>query len=243
MISKAHNCIFVHIPKNAGQSIEHVFLVLNSLTWKTRAGLLLRPNNDPAAGPPRLAHLRARDYVRCGHVSQADFKRYYKFAIVRNPWERMVSFYKYLGEPKTESFNDFVINTFPRLWEEKYWFVCPQTDYVYDEQSKLLVDFVGRFERLQADFAIVCEKLGLSPMQVPFVNKSKERGFVGKLRRIFGAVGAATAPKRKYQEYYSKQTQDLVAEKYAADIANFGYRFSPVEESAPEFTGKAALAR
>ena len=243
MISKAHNCIFVHIPKNAGQSIEHVFLGLNNLTWKTRAPLLLRPNSDPAAGPPRLAHLRARDYVRCGHVSQADYDRFFKFGIVRNPWERMVSFYKYMGEPKTESFNEFVLNSFPRFWKDKYWFVCPQTDYVYDEQSKLLVDFVGRFEQLQPDFGIVCQKLGLPPIQVPFVNKSKERGLLGKLRRMFGAVGAATEPKRKYQDYYNEETQNFVAEKYAPDIANFGYKFSPAVEPAPQSTAEPALAR
>jgi hypothetical protein len=243
MISKAHNCIFVHIPKNAGQSVEHVFLRLNNLTWKTRAPLLLRANDDPAKGPPRLAHLRARDYVRCGHVTQEEFARYFKFAIVRNPWERMVSFYKYMGDPKTETFKDFLTNSFPQLWKDKYWFVCPQTEYVYDEQSNLLVDFVGRFERLQADFMIVCEKLGLPPTEVPFVNKSKERGLVGKIRRMFGAVGAATEPKRKYQEYYDQETVDFVAEKYATDIRNFSYQFSRAVASAPLSAAEPSLVR
>ena len=66
MISHRHRCVFVHIPKVAGQSIEHVFLGWNGLNWKGRAPLLLRPNEDPRKGPPRLAHLRAQDYVPDG---------------------------------------------------------------------------------------------------------------------------------------------------------------------------------
>ena len=71
----------------------------------------------------------------------------------------------------------------------------------------------------------------------------KQRGVIGKLRRMFGAVGAATEPKRKYQDYYNEETQEFVAEKYAADIANFDYKFSPVVEAAPHSAAEPALAR
>jgi hypothetical protein len=44
MISYKRKCVFVHIPKCAGQSIESVFDNDAGLTWENRAPFLLRPN-------------------------------------------------------------------------------------------------------------------------------------------------------------------------------------------------------
>src|SRR5437764_11835271 len=97
MISHKYRTIFVHIPKTGGQSVENVFLTLHGLTWETREPLLLRPNSDRNLGPSQLAHLRAKEYVACGHIDQENFDSYFKFAFVRNPWERIVSGYHYYG--------------------------------------------------------------------------------------------------------------------------------------------------
>ena len=70
MLTHQHKTVFVHIPKNAGQSIETVFLDVLGLTWESRAPLLLRPNDIPELGPRRLAHLAASEYVSCGHMTQ-----------------------------------------------------------------------------------------------------------------------------------------------------------------------------
>jgi hypothetical protein len=57
MISHKRKCVFVHIPKCAGQSIESVFVNDAGLTWEDRAPLLLRPNANNRVGLPFLAHL------------------------------------------------------------------------------------------------------------------------------------------------------------------------------------------
>jgi hypothetical protein len=227
MISHQHRCIFIHVPKNAGQSIEHVFLKWAGLTWKTRAPLLLRPSADPAEGPPRLAHLKACDYVRCGHLSSQQFKSYFKFSFVRNPWDRMVSFYKYLGIPERQTFKEFLTGQFQNeLWPSKYWFVCPQHEYVCDSQGRLMVDFLGRFETLQADFNSVCEKLGVPHTPVPHVNKSKlRRGLRGFLRKIL----PRTAPEALgtpfgNADYYDEECVEIVHRLYHRDVELFGYR-------------------
>jgi hypothetical protein len=77
MLCHHDRCIFVHVPKTAGQSIEHVFLDRVGLTWETRAPLLLRPNDQPRLGPPRLAHLKAREYVACKYVTPEQFAGYF----------------------------------------------------------------------------------------------------------------------------------------------------------------------
>lgn len=91
MISRKHRVIFVRIPKTAGQSIGQTFLDDLGLGWDQRGALLLRPNADPAKGPTALAHLYADEHVRLGHVGQAEFDSYYKFAAVRNPYGRLLS--------------------------------------------------------------------------------------------------------------------------------------------------------
>jgi len=63
LISHHDKCLFVHVPKCAGQSVEMFFLDRIGLDWERRAPLLLRPNDVPALGPPRLAHLKAAEYV------------------------------------------------------------------------------------------------------------------------------------------------------------------------------------
>ena len=174
MISHHHKCIFIHIAKNAGQSVEHVFLELLGLGWETRAPLLLRYNDRPELGPPRLAHLKANEYVRYRYLTQDMFDQYFKFAFVRNPWSRTVSIYKYLGYNKKIDFKSFLLGPYKgKIFEEMRWFVGPQTDFIYRADGKLIVDCVGRFEDLQSGFDSVCKKIGIPSTYLPHINESK----------------------------------------------------------------------
>jgi len=237
MISHAHRCVFVHVPKTAGQSIEHVFLDLLGLSWRQRAPLLLRYNARPELGPPRLAHLRAADYVRCGHLSESQFAGYFKFSFVRNPWDRAVSFYKYIGRPAECSFKRFALERLPNaLWRSMYWFVRPQAEFLYDEGG-LVVDFVGRFENLQSDFREVCSRLGLPESRLPVVNRSD--GTQQKLMatgqdllkavdpssRAFGNFrGRPISRFGRFEDYYDDEAWQAIAELYRSDVDAFGYR-------------------
>ncbi len=230
MISHHHKCIFIHIPKNAGQSIEHAFLNLLDLDWNTRAPLLLRYNEQPELGPPRLAHLRAHEYIKYKYISQEIFDQYYKFSFVRNPWSRMISFYKYLGFEKKSSFNDFVQNDFrKKLFKEKYWFIRPQHEFIYHE-GRLLVDFVGKFESLQEDFNILCEAIGLEPTSIPHVNKSEtpiKTNLINPLK-IFSRnknSDKVDQTRKSYQEYYDHNSVEIIEELYGKDIDLFDYQF------------------
>ena len=83
VISHEHSAIFVHIPKTAGQSVETVFLKKLGLSWKQRAPLLLRRNDDGSRGPQRLAHLYAWEYVKYGYCTRQVFEACSTFSIVR----------------------------------------------------------------------------------------------------------------------------------------------------------------
>ena len=101
---------------------------------------------------------------------------------------------------KNKSFKDFV----------KAFLNCKEGDITHRfSYLKLLnpidkINFIGRFENLQEDFDIVCDKIGVPKQQLPQENKTNHK---------------------HYAEYYDDETRQIVAEKYAKDIEYFGYKF------------------
>ncbi|MCK4709668.1 MAG: sulfotransferase family 2 domain-containing protein [Gammaproteobacteria bacterium] len=227
MICEEYKCIFVHIPKVAGQSVEHFFLNKLGLSWDTEKDQLYLINNkDPAKGTEKLAHLAASEYVSCGHISQQMFDDYYKFSFVRNPWARIVSEYRYRNYLRYKSFKDFVINKMPPPgFDDKYRHVMPQYDMLYDENGKCLVDFVGRFESLQQDFDKVCDHLSFEDSKLPYVNSSEKKSRIlrRKIKNLIYRNGESD--KKHYTEFYDNETIDAVSEYYKNDIETFKYTY------------------
>jgi hypothetical protein len=227
MICRDYNCLFVHIPKTGGQSIEQFFMDLLHLDWdKDRTALNLQRNDDPARGTEKLAHLSAAEYVDCGYVSREEYSGFFKFSFVRNPWSRILSEYRYRNYFHHLSFRDFVLNKMPKPgWDDKYRHVMPQYDMLYDQQGNLLVDFVGRFETLQQDFDRVCEHLGITDSLLPHRNPSdkKSRDLKRKIRNYLYMNGENQ--RRGVAEFYDDETRAAVAEYYRRDIKTFGFEF------------------
>ena len=219
MICHHYKCIFVHIPKTAGQSIEYVFLSLLGLSWDTRSPLLLRPNENKKLGPPRLAHLKANEYLKYKYISQDLFDAYFKFAFVRNPWSRVVSFYNYRRYYRLFSFRSFVRNHLKKIRDKDHWFFAPQCEFVHDQNGQQLVDFIGKFENLQNDFDLVCNRLDLGTITLPHINKPKKTNLIFKIFNI------GDDKKCHYSEYYDDETRYIVEEAYRADIVKFNYSF------------------
>lgn len=240
MICDEYRCLFVHVPKTAGMSIEHVFLRLVGLTWETRAPLLLRRNDDPELGPPRLAHLTAGEYVALGHLTAERFESYFKFSFVRNPWDRIVSEYKYRGYPVKIDFKTYLFKHLPAPgWTDSYRHIIPQYDFLYDGEGKLLVDFVGRYERLQADFDEVCARADIPPTPLPRVNRSLEDARPNTLRELRKRLRRAIWSRERshtfphYSEYYDGESREFVATLFKKDVETFNYAFGPVRPATP----------
>jgi len=139
MISMFPKTLFVHIPKCGGQSIETAFLQDLHLCFARHKKLLLclpRPETPERwPGPPRLAHLRARDYVGLDYVSKEFYSMMFSFAVVRDPFQRIYSHWKYefQGELDFEGF----VHGIPALCEQRHWFFLSQWEYVSDEHDSL----------------------------------------------------------------------------------------------------------
>ena len=231
MISKKHKCVFLHVPKTAGQSVERVFLRLNGLTWENRAPLLLKKNVGIEGAPERLSHLTAPQYVDLGFMQQDEFDSFYKFAFVRNPWDRVYSMYKYLNYKPFMSFDQFV-ERLP-IWQRKNpMFFGNQVDYV-SIKGKNIANRLGRFETLQDDFNLVCQDLGLPLTELPHINKvqqPKRKKLIKEVLQqpmlLLYAMSKTSEPMAKnYMAAYSESSKSFVRAFYKADIETFNYTF------------------
>jgi len=227
VICHEYNCLFVHIPKAAGQSVEEFFMHRLGLDWNAgREAVLLGDNTDRARGTEKLAHLSAREYVEGRWLSPEDFAALFRFTFVRNPWDRIVSEYRYRNYFHHRSFRHFVLHGLPRPdWGDQYRHIMSQFDMLHDSSGRLLVDFVGRFETLQADFDRVCDRLGLKDSRLPHRNPSDKKSRNAKrwLRNL--AFFNGESGKRHYTEFYDRETRAAVERRYERDIETFGYRF------------------
>lgn len=225
MISHKHKVIFVHIPKCGGQSIETLFLDDLGLTWQSRLPLLLFPNTAPRVGPPVLSHLLASEYVRFGYVSDEIFNSYFKFAYVRNPFSRVVSTFNYKEKmirltkrmkDYPHTLEDFVTNwlpkefnhkpvyeTYPHKYPGNYYFLRPQSDFVYGEDGKPMVDVTYQLEGIKENHKEILGYLHNDKIRLRHVNAPETRA----------ATVADLTPKM----------QQIIVDLYKDDFANFGY--------------------
>lgn len=228
MISHTHKVIFVHVPKVAGQSIEHMFLQVLGLDWEHRESLLLRKKQDYEFGPERLAHLTAKQYVGLGYIDQESFDNYFKFSFVRNPYQRAFSFYNFLGYARIISFRTFVKKVLPEKLKEDDFFFRSQYDYLYDNEGILLVDYVGRLEQIKSDIQTVMNRIGLEHVSLPHVNKSKGEwkralGLLVKNPSLAGNI-SFNNNKKSFDEQFDAELKSLVADLYAQDFEAFNYK-------------------
>lgn len=243
MICNEYKCLFVHIPKTAGQSIEQVFVDLLGLSWKRRSKLLLLENKNPLKGPPRLAHLTAQEYITHHYIEPNLFNSYYKFSFVRNPWSRLVSEYKYRYVDLYD-FKTFVFNYFPKsnddfydIGLDYYRHVLPQYDFIFDSKGKQLVDFIGKFENLQADFEYICKQIKVEAIELPHRNKKNnyKKNIPKLLKKTLKQLNitpnflmsdlSSSNYKKHYIEYYDDETKEFVNHLYSKDIKAFNYQF------------------
>lgn len=240
MLSHKHKCIFIHIPKTAGMSIERAFIDSLALSFSNGQcpPLLLSYNNNKEVGPRSLAHLLPRDYVRYSYCSEELFTTYFKFTFIRNPWERIVSIYKYFQYHRILTFEKFLIEIFPSLEETHKYFILPQTSYIFDSQGNQLVDFIGRFENLQEDFQKIKQRLCPPLADLPHINKTRRShnwysrwnmrfvlNEVLKRPSLIRNIHLFTPVETPYQNYYTPLARNFVYEYYCSDIEKFNYTF------------------
>ena len=155
MISYKHRCIFVHIPKSGGSSINHQFLPIK-VERKHLVGNYKSRFQPMEWG---LQHLRA-SYI-LGEVGYDIFDKFFKFSFVRNPWDKLVSQYFYTKSPQRHALREWIGITIDSTFDEYIEKVCNanplvlqhphwarQYEFLYDTQGNQMVNFIGKFENI-----------------------------------------------------------------------------------------------
>lgn len=232
MVSHKHKCIFVHVPKVAGISIEQLFLEDLDLTFQNRMPLLLGISTNKNLGPPRVSHLTASEYVSQHYVSQNIYDSYFTFGFVRNPFKRTFSYYKYLGYNKLMSFEVFVNKYLKLLLEDPslYYFMQPMYNYLYID-GKLAVDKVGKLESINEDIKFVFNNSSLKERELPHANQSEKLTFKAHVKltsRIINKFPSVLTnlnfSKSNSKYHLSDSMRKTIVELYEIDFDTFNYK-------------------
>lgn len=208
------------------------FLNALGLTWEDRSSLLLMRNKDPRQGPPFLSHLTYSDYLRYGYISEQEMNAFHVFSVVRNPFKRIESFYRFLGFDCAISFEYFVRRIVPAHINPEhpcYYFFRPQVEFLSDSNGNIAVSNCLKLE----DKGKLTEHLKtLGIYQLPHVNRSINRGRIrrGFVRFKYGIRGVYD-PQFIYGEKIQWTTAlvDMITQIYAADFSAFDYDLLPEE--------------
>ncbi len=184
---KYNNFIFIHINKTGGTSIAK------------------------AIGLPTIRHLPVKKVIDI--VGQKEFEEAFKFTAIRNPWDKVVSQYKYrVNTNQTAmksnpiSFKNWVVKTYGE--QDEYYLDKPkmfaaQSDWLKDYNNQLPNFEIIRFESLHADFQKIAKQIGVK----------------SKLRHL------NATQKDVYTDYYDEKTKSIIEDWYKEDIERFGYKY------------------
>ncbi len=181
------NYVFIHINKTGGSSIEKAF---------------------------SIKHEHKTSIEKRDELGDILWERKFRFSIVRNPWDKVVSHYHYRVMTKQTGLgsNSVDFETWVRLaYEEKNPAYCdnpkmfmPQLDWLTDCDGNMLVNHVGKFEELEEEFNIIRRKIKMGQCKLPHVKKS-ERG--------------------DYRKYYKDQSAQIISTYFRKDIEYFEYEY------------------
>jgi Sulfotransferase family len=205
MVSNKYRFAYCGVPKVATKSIR---------------GALRAPEIGAFSVNRRLAELAA---------DGSPYQSYYKFSFIRNPWSRVVSCYrdkiqilrptaigklsilaKHPGLSPGLPFDAFI------QWlcsaeggdqcADRHW--ISQHKFVTDAIGRVICDFVGKLENIEAHFQAVCDAIRMPPIKLPHGNRSNY-----------------DKDPYSYRDFYTSRTRKLIGQRYERDVELFKYIF------------------
>lgn len=211
IISHRNRFIFVAVPKTGTHSVRQALREQLGDEDVEQVGLFANKRFPWAAlAAIQHGHLSLRQ-VR-PYLGEDVFSGYCKFAFVRNPFDRFLSYCAFMlrggdlfQQRPQEMMRRFLFEEPP---EQHILFQSQASLLVGNDGETLLADMVGRVENMQMSYDAICSRLGIPSRPLDHVNASR-RG--------------------DYRRYYDQALVDGIAARYAQDLKLFGYTFEGMQ--------------
>ncbi len=212
VVSNRYKYIFFHLPKNAGVTVSRMLIDQEKMLklrrissfffrkfFKTKDNFYFSKKNK------KLIFFKS--HIPCYEfqdiIDEKIFKNYVKFAVIRNPWDRMVSRYFY-SKKVNNKFKEFSFDEFVNYDLEKNMHINNQYKYCTDQNNNFCLDEIIKFENLNNDF---------NKISLKFFNKK------GMLKHF------NKSDHKEYREYYNIKIKDKIYNYCRKDIEFFEYEF------------------
>jgi hypothetical protein len=206
IISHLHRFIFVAVPKTGTHSVRQALRQHLGANDLEQVGLFVNKRFPFAEfADIRHGHISLQQIRPC--LDEGQFENYFKFAFVRNPFDRFVSYCAFMSRETGHFARDargFMKQVLFEIRPEQHILFQPQHLLLTDADGRLLSDHVGRVEDMQASYDHACRKLGFESTALGRVNSS-QRG--------------------DYRKYYDAELSAGVGDYYRRDLELFGYSF------------------
>jgi len=206
ILSHKLKLIFFAVPKTGTHAIRFALRELMGEEDEEQVGLFVKKQSSiQVLAEIRHGHIKASELKP--HLSSEIWNTYFKFGVVRNPWDKYISFCAFMNKNNPDFKADpkkYIHQIIDRPRARKRILFRPQYEFLYDGNGDCLVDYVGRFEDLQSTYNVVADKCNFTSQSLEKINESTHNN---------------------YRDYYDDELKEKIAYFYREDIELFDYKF------------------
>ena len=221
LISHKHKFIYIKNKKVAGSSVESLFGKYCCCDEKSYTYIdKQKPKMDECGiigsrcygGKFEIHdHLKAAEIIKKNILDKNKFNNYFKFCVVRNPWDALVSrYFYYIGRCKEKKLKEHIYKIDFKKWIKIFNLEEQNNWNIYTIDDKPICDFYIKYENLKEDIIIVFKKLNIKNYDINNLPNHKTN-----YRR----------DKKHYSYYYDEELKDIVYNKFKKEIDYFNYKF------------------
>jgi hypothetical protein len=206
ILSHKHRFIFLAVPKTGTHAVRFALREHLGETDEEQVQLFVQKELPyPEIARIRHGHIRWDEIGAV--VPEGVWAGYFKFAFVRNPWERFVSYCAFMHRG-TDAFSrdprGLMRSVLDNPEHRQRVVFQPQHQFICDADGKIMIDHVGRQETMQDSYNVIADRIGVPRQELERKNASSHG---------------------PWRDYYDDELKRRVAELYARDIDVFGYSF------------------